>query len=1211
MSSSIFPPESSASFPADDAVMEPLPRGPMDLRVFLKTAIRITSALVQLHTNNTIHRNIRPQNILVHAPSNQVKLTGHAGAYATHDPRREASEAAAALPYMSPEQTEDMKRPVDHRSDLYSLGVTFYEMLSGKLPFQAEDPIGWVQCHLTVAPPPLIEVAPDAPLAVSDIIMKLLNKTVEERYQSARGLLLDLETCLVELRAKGSIEPFPLGARDVWHGLRISAKLYGREDEIAALFASFERVVASGTPEIGLVSGYSGIGKTSVVLALHKPIVRERGFFLSGKFDQHKRNIPYVTISQAFRDIIRQILTERTSQIELWKNRLTEALGPNGQLLIEIIPQLEELIGPQPPVAWLPTSEAQNRFNAVFRTFLGVFAKREHPLVLFLDDLQYADFASLRLLNFVLTQGAVKHLFVLGAYRDNEVSPSHPAITTLEEIRKAGITFTSVVLKPLEVGHLKQLVADTFHFEPSAAEPLARLLHKKTGGNPFFANQFLAELHHENLVRFDVDNSTWQWNIAEIEAKEFTDDVVELMASKLKRLPGETQAALQLAACIGSEFEVELLQQTHDKTPEETYQDLDEAVRAEFMLRRGNIYKFMHDRVHQAAYSLIPQEQVMWVHLRIGRLLLERTPEAELDDKVFVIVNQFNLGARYISEEDEQRKIAGLNLMAGKKAKASAAYQSAASHFTAAIQLLAGESWATDYKLAYELHIELAECEYLNGKFDECERICRLVIDRATSDADRGGPYPVLVQLHATKGTPVQGLEMGVEFLQRVGIEISLSPEASDVLAEIRRIHVLFKARRIEDLINLSPMNDATKITAMIVLATMASPAYMTNQALFDLLMCRLVSISIENGNTGASAMGYATFGLSLCTKLDENEDGYRFGQVAWELIEKYNLVAFKTQIANVYGGCISPWTRHVDMLLEYSRIGLQVAHETGNVLYGCFHHAQIMAGLLVKGAALEDLYAATTPAADYMSNSKFFVFLGMPIGYQRFVRNLQGKTADLSTFSGDDTGNDFNEPLYEAQLATTSLPLTQYIYYSLKLQARYLLGFHEAAVVAEAALQPIAWSATGVVITARSATFSALNAAALYADADAEKRKALRARMVEHETRLSIWAKSCPDNFLASYKLVCAESARIDGKLDQAAALYDEAIAAAHQKGFTHDEALGNELAASFYISRGDTTSAGAYMKKARSCYDRWRADGKVKQLDERYPDLSRVPAA
>jgi predicted ATPase len=1255
MSASIFPPESNASVPTDETAFEPLPGGAMELRQFLKTAIRITSALAQLHAKDTIHRNIRPQNIRMHTPSGYVKLLGQAGAYTVRDPQREAAEAAEALPYMSPEQTEDMKRPADHRSDLYSLGVVFYEMLSGKLPFQAEDPIGWVQAHLTLEPPPLTVVTPETPQAVSDIVGKLLQKTVEERYQSARGLLIDLETCLVELRAKGTIEPFPLGARDVWHGLRISAKLYGRETEAVSLFAAFERVVNTTKPEIALVSGYSGVGKTSVVLALHKPIVRERGFFLSGKFDQHKRNIPYVTIGQAFRDLIRQILTERTSQIELWKKRIAEALGPNAQIVIDIIPQLEELIGKQPPVPELPIADAQNRFNAVFRSFLGVFAKREHPLVLFLDDLQYADWASLALLNAAITHGDTKHILVLGAYRDNEVSPSHPAITTLEEIKKAGVEFTSIVLKPLEIEHLQQLVADTLHCSADQALSLAALLHKKTGGNPFFANQFLAELHHENLVRFDVDNSVWQWDIAEIGAKEFTDDVVELMASKLRRLPGETQAALQLAACIGSEFDVEMLQVTHDKTPEETYQDLDPAVRGEFMLRRGNIYKFMHDRVHQAAYSLIPKEQVNWVHLRIGRLLLERTPQADREERIFDIVNQFNMGKVYITEADEQVTVAGLNLIAGRRAKASVAYRSASTYLGKGISLLPTHKWDTDYELTRDLYLNQAESKYLSGNikeeepkdteetpenvqerpegaeealpkkkkkttFEVAEDLALEEIEHATSNADKADGYSLLIRLYITMGRNEESIARCIECLKLFGIDLPPNPDADLAREELRKLWESMRDLRVEDLLDLPWMTDRETMAAMNTLAVAYVGYFYVNPALTDLAVFHMINLSVKHGNSVFSPVGYASFGRALCANFEAFEDGFRWGKMAYDLTDKYNLIAAKIQVCNFYGALISFWTRHISTDIEISRVGLQAAAQTGNPTYTSFHWLQVIRGAIVRGDPLDEVYHLSVAGLHYSTKStKFYIIADMILAMQRHAQTMRGLTASFSSYNGDFAGggyhegaevggydkDSFDEEAFAKHLATKSVPVINTWFHELRMEARFLSGDYEEAVSAGMTALKTIWGAVSTVPYPELYFHLAICASAHFDSADATRQEEYKLLLAEHEAKLRLWAKSCPENFLCKHALIEAEIARLEGRNDEAAALYDKAAEAARARGFVHNAAMSKELAARFYRGRNDIETASRYIREARDCYAKWQAHGKVKHLAKQYPDL------
>src|SRR6202140_2489381 len=522
---------------------------------------------------------------------------------------------------MAPEQTGRMNRSVDSRSDLYALGVTFYEMLTGTLPFTAADPMEWVHCHLARQPVPPHERAASVPAPLSAIVMKLLVKTAEERYQTAAGVAADLRRCLAEWEVPGRSGPFPLGAQDVSDRLLIPEKLYGRESEIATLIASFDRVVANGTLEFVLVSGYSGIGKSSVVNELHKVLVPPRGLFASGKFDQYKRDIPYATLAQAFQSLVCSLLSQSGTELGQWRDSLSEALGPNGQLIVNLVPEIELVVWKEPPVADLPPQDTQNRFQMVFRRFLGVFARKEHPLVLFLDDLQWLDTATLDLLERLATHSEVRHLLLLGAYRDNEVSPSHPLLRTLEAIRKAGARVQEIVLAPLGLDDVGRIVAAALHCKPERVRPLAQLVQEKTGGNPFFAIQFFTALAEEGLLAFDPITRAWQWNMDRIRAKSYTDNVVDLMAGKLKRFSNTTQEALKHLACLGNVTETATLILVQEEKEGTGHQALWEPVHAGLVVRQGSANKFLHDRIQQAAYSLIPDAQRAEVHLRIGRAL--------------------------------------------------------------------------------------------------------------------------------------------------------------------------------------------------------------------------------------------------------------------------------------------------------------------------------------------------------------------------------------------------------------------------------------------------------------------------------------------------------------------------------------------------------------------------------------------------------------
>ena len=636
-----------------------------------------------MHQHGLIHKDIKPANILVDTASGEVRLTGFG--IASRLPRERQAPSppefiAGTLPYMAPEQTGRMNRSIDSRSDLYSLGVTFYQMLTGALPFTARDPMEWVHCHIARTPMPPHQRLESIPAPISRLVMKLLAKTAEERYQTAAGVEHDLRRCLAEW-ARGSHADFPLAEHDVPDRLLIPEKLYGREREVETLLASFDRTVTSGTPELVLVSGYSGVGKSSVVNELHKVLVPPRGLFASGKFDQYKRDIPYATVAQAFQGLVRQILSKSEAELQGWRDALREALGPNGLLIVDLIPELELVIGKQPPVADLSPQDAQRRFQTVLRRFIGVFARPEHPLALFLDDLQWLDAATLDLLEDLLTQGDIRHLLLIGAYRDNEVDAAHPLMRKLDAIRRTGATVQDIVLAPLTYDDLGQLISDLLRCETSRANPLVQLVHEKTGGNPFFAIQFLAALADEALLVFDHGDARWFWDLGRIRAKRYTDNVVDLMVAKLNRLPAETLAALRQLACVGSSAEFALLATVCQTSQEELHDSLWEAVRSGLVLRSESSYAFQHDRIQEAAYSLIPEDARAEAHLRIGRLLLAHTPPDKREEIIFEIVSQFNRSSALITSRDEREQVAQLNLIAGKRAKNAAAYSSALTLF--------------------------------------------------------------------------------------------------------------------------------------------------------------------------------------------------------------------------------------------------------------------------------------------------------------------------------------------------------------------------------------------------------------------------------------------------------------------------------------------------------------------------------------------------
>ncbi|MFS8070187.1 MAG: ATP-binding protein, partial [Byssovorax sp.] len=660
---------------------------------------------------------------------------------------------------------------------------------------------------------------------IARLVLKLLSKKPEDRYQSARGLQLDLELCLEQHRKSGKIEPFAPGERDATDRIQIPQRLYGREAEIALLLQAFSRVVAAGTPELLLVSGYSGIGKSALVQELYRAIVRERAFFLSGKFDQYKRDIPYATIAQAFRELVLEILAESEPRIAMWRQRLLGALGVNGQLIVDLIPPIELVIGRQPPVPELPPTEAQSRFLIVLRQFVGVFAQKEHPLALFLDDLQWADLASLGLLEELVAHPDMRYLLIVGAYRDNEVTATHPLLLALNEVRKVGARVSSIVLGPIALEQLAAFVSEALHCRLDEAAPLAELVHEKTAGNPFFAIQFLTALHEERLIELDGRAGAFRWDIARIRAKAFTDNVIELMIGKLRRLPRATQSALQQLACLGNSAEIAVLTMVHGVPEEETHADLWEVARAGLVLRLDGRYRFLHDRVQEAAYSLIPEDERATAHLEIGRMRLAHAAPEELDEKIFEIVNQLNRGAALISSREERERVAELNLVAGKRARGSTAYASALKYLTAGEALLEEDSWERRYELTFALALSRAECEYLTGDLTTSEARLSTLSRRARGLVDAAAVTCVRLALYTTLDRGDLGVEACLDYLRRIGVVWSPHPTNEDVRQEFDRMWRQLGSRSIEELVSLPAMTDRDCLATMDVLTDTMSPA--------------------------------------------------------------------------------------------------------------------------------------------------------------------------------------------------------------------------------------------------------------------------------------------------------------------------------------------------------------------------------------------------
>jgi predicted ATPase/C4-dicarboxylate-specific signal transduction histidine kinase len=1176
---------------------------PLGIRHVLEVGIGLAAALVQVHRHAIIHKDIKPANMLV-AGDGKVRLAGFG--IASRQPRERQPPVVpqfitGTLAYMAPEQTGRMNRSVDARSDLYSAGVSMYQALTGALPFQAADPMEWVHCHIARQPIPPDERVEGVPHAIAAIVMKLLAKIAEERYQTAAGLEGDLRRCLIEWDAAGAIRPFALGARDASDQLLIPEKLYGREVEIRSLVGAFDEVVRNGTTGLVLVSGYSGIGKSSVVNELHKALVPLRGNFASGKFDQYKRNIPYATLAQAFQGLIRSLLSGSEAERGRWRDAFGGALGPNAQLMVNLVPDLELIIGKQPPVPELPPQDAQNRFYLTFRRFLGVFARPEHPLALFLDDLQWLDPATLDLLERLVTDPEVRCLLVIGAYRDNEVDPSHPLARTLTTMRKDGARVHEVVLAPLTVPDVAHLVADALRANWERVQGLAQLVHQKTGGNPFFVIQFLTTLAEEGLLAFDRGASTWQWNVEAMVAMAFTENVVQLMSQKLTRVPETTREVLGELACLGIAADVGMLAAIRDTDAPTIHATLWEAVRSGLVSRLGDEYAFVHDRVQEPAYALIPPGDRSMKHLRIGRVLAARTSPVDAGEKIFDIVSQFDRSVGLIHSPEECQQVAEFRLVAGRRAKMSTAYSSALAYFAGARALLPEDSWERRYQLAFEIEFNMAECEFLTGEIQAAEARLSVLSGRARNLVDSAVVACLRVTLYTTSDHD-RAIAVCLEFLRHVGVHWSPHPTAEDVQLEYESTLNRLGGRPVDEIINLPAMTDPVCKAVLEVLTAVQAAARFTDQNLPRLIAARMANISLEHGHTDGSCMAYMWFGQLLIARFNDYQSGLRFGKLGLDLAERRGLDRFGARLYHVFGHSISPWVNSTEVSLGWLRRAFDAAQKAGDLTYAAYARNSSVTIRFVRGDGLAEVQQEAEAALGFVEQAQFkFVAYALG-GILRVVRMLRGLSPEFGVFSGAP----FVDAAFETHLtADRRFAWRTCLHWIRTLQAQFFAGNYAAAVRAAEAADELLYTQQSLLGAAECRFYGALARAGDIDTVGVDERRRRLNRLGADLTHLETCAENCPETFESQMALLAGEIARAEERDGDAMRWYERAIAAAQQHGSIQVEALANELAARFYGLRGFATIAQAYLRNARHCYSRWGALGKVRQLELSYPLL------
>jgi PAS domain S-box-containing protein len=1178
---------------------------PLEVERFLTVAIGLAAALGQAHARDLVHKDIKPANILVDAHG-KVWLTGF-GLAVKVSPQRHAVTPPLIIKgswaYMAPEQTGRVNRFVDTRSDLYSLGITLYEMLTGALPFVASDPLEWIHCHIARQPTPLRTRRRDVPKQIEAIVLKLLAKTGEDRYQTASGLEADLQRCLQSWTAQGEIGSFTLAANDLRDRLSIPDSLYGRDRHIADALSAFERVASTGEPEIVLVSGPAGIGKSSMMNELQMRLTETSCLFASGKSDQFKLDIPYPAMATALQGLVRRLLGLSGAELDRWRRQLLEALGPNGLLMVNLVPELAVIIGEQSPPPDLPPHEAQSRFHAVFRRFLAAFAQPAHPLTLFMDDLQWLDTATLELIERLAVQPQVRHLMLIGAYRDDEIPPDHRLTATLTALHNAKCRLFDLRVGPLTRDELTQLIADTLRADRGEVKPLAQLLLDKTKGNPFFVVQFLKALRDEGLLFFDTEADAWRWDTDGIAAKRITDNVAELLADKLTRLPDDALEAVKHLACLGNGSRLATLCLVTGRSERQMNDALGEAVRAGFVLPVDGGYTFSHDRMQEAAYLLIADGARAATHLRIGRALVSKLPPAAVQEYIFEVVEQFGHGAVLMHSYEERAQVAQLYLSAGKRAKNSTAYASGLKYFREGRSLLHPDDWDRQYDLSFELELCQAECEFLTGDQPAAADRLSTLAPRTRSLIDAASVARLRIAIY-TLGDPNRAVEVGLTFIRDVGIEWPAHPTEAALRVEIEAMKAFLAGRPIERLVDLPRMTQPVWLAAMDVLASLIMPAKITDNNLENIVIVRMANLSLQHGNCDASSYAYSQLNVVIGLRFGDYKAGLSFGRLGCELVDGYGMERFKARVYCCFSTYVHPWTKHLPACLELNRRALTMADAAGDLVFVSAVANAVVSNLLISGEPLAEVHREADEYLALARKAGFDAATDGAVSVLMLIRELRGLKPDHvpAERAGSDQAR-FEDYLMRGGDAKG---ISSAFYWRDQLQARYLL--HDPAVAFEAAIK------AGKALTAHRSLldiaeyhyYAALVQAAMCDQASAGQRQQHFDALLAHHEQIAVWAANCPENFGCRAALVAAEISRLGNKHRDALALYEEAIRLAQDHGFVQNEAMANELAARFHAAHGSAALAEISLRAALDCYGRWGAEGKIHRLRQQHPNLS-----
>jgi predicted ATPase/signal transduction histidine kinase/DNA-binding response OmpR family regulator len=1210
-----------------------LDNGPLEIAVFLKMAIQLADTLERIHEQNIVHKDLNSRNLIVNSETGEIKISDFgiaADSSRANDGKNSPGGVKVSLHYMSPEQTGRMNRSVDYRTDFYSLGVTFYEMLTGLLPFPANDPLELFHAHLARQPLPPTELNQHIPPVISRIILKLLAKTPEERYQTAYGLKADLQACLEKLADSGEIPDFPLAQDDLNDRFQIPQNLYGRTNALDILLNGYEQV-GDGARVLALVTGQPGIGKTALVRELDKPIVRQQGFFISGRFDRIRRDVPYFPLIKAFQELMRQLLVGSEAQLDNWKKKIEAALGANAIVITEVIPELEMIIGPQPPVPVLPSSETLYRFQNAFVNYVRVFTGRDHPLIIFLDDMQWADNATLNLLHILLTDSKSQYLMVVGAYRKNELEENeHPLFTASEELNKNGVIEILVELEPLTENDLTALLSDMLQSSAETVEPLARVTREKTSGNPFFVKEFLFTLNFNELLYYDLNYGTWNWKLDEIRGMMLTDNVVELMSEKIRQLTEESQELLKLTACIGLSFELNMLAQLLGKSPLVTAGELEEVIDNGLLTPLGNSYelyrdyqntadmvavtpgqvgelnvafRFPHERIQQAAYNLQEETERKQNHLKIGRFLWASLDVNESGDHLFEVTNHLNQGIELVENPEEQFIMAQLNLAAGQKAKASGAHTVALNYFRYGAGLLTNNDWQNRYELALTLYLEKAECAYLNQQYTEAEIAFEIALIHARDNRDRAAIYRIKIILFTNLGKYPEAIELGKTALSLFGIDLpTTGPELKQAIkSEQAAFLELLGERPVLDLLDLPELTDPDLLAVIDMMSAVGASVYLTSPEIHNLISLKMVNLSLQNGNSASSAYGYVTYGFFLAAILADYRKAYEFGQLALQVCERYKAIYLRGRIMFIAACFINHWIEPLEDIRLFFQDSLKSCMETGDLNFAAYCAVALSYYYFVRGDNLDKVYEDNVRYSEFIERINYHTMVSYPGMCLQVTQALRGYTYGNTSL----TDENYNEEALIAYFRKSGIKGLIQLYSFYKIQLLYIMRDFKGALALSKENEELVGTSFGTVRYTESYFFVALASAAGYELVPPEEQPALLQKMEETRRKLVIWDANCPANYRHRLRLLEAEMARIKGDVLLAMEYYEEAIKEARRQEFLHIEAIACERAARLYLSRNFESTGRTYLAEARYAYLRWGARAKIQALEEEFPLL------